>query len=98
MALNRKLTPLLVGRIIHTILQDEGLLWIIFNDHSEMRVKIGAPASHESFNGRIVQRVRQEDTWLSIDFDDKTSLEITLAAPTSCVMLRKKDCTLEYSD
>jgi hypothetical protein len=98
MALNQKLSPLLEGRMVHTIMQDEELLWIIFTDHSEMRVKIAAPVPHVSCNGRIVQRVQQEDTWMSIDFDDKTNLEITLAAPTACVMLRKKDCSLEYAD
>ena len=98
MALNKKLTPILEGRTVHSVLQEENVAWIIFTDHSEMRLKIASPVSHESFNGRCVCRVRQEGTWMSLDFDDDTNLEITLAAPTSSVMLRKNDCSLEYAD
>ena len=54
MALNQKLTVLLEGRTMHSVLQEENVAWIVFTDHSEMRLKIAAPVSHESFNGRCV--------------------------------------------
>jgi hypothetical protein len=98
MALNRKLTPLLAGRVINSFLPEEGTLWIVFTDGSELRIKNTASALHESFIGRTVQRVRQDGTSMTIDYDDDTSLEITLAEATSSVMLRNKDCVLEYAD
>jgi hypothetical protein len=98
MALNRKLTPLLAGRVINSILPGEGMLWIVFSDGSELRIKNTASAPHEPFIGRAVQRVRQAGNSMTIDFDDQASLEITLAEATSSVMLRNKDCVLEYTD
>jgi len=48
MALNRKLTPILSGRIIQAIRREETLLWIDFADGSQMKVKISVPASSEA--------------------------------------------------
>ncbi len=48
MALNRKLTPILAGRTIQAIRQEEALLWIDFADGSQMKIKVAAPAPAEA--------------------------------------------------
>lgn len=98
MTLNQKLTPLLAGRVVHTILQEDDILWIIFKDGSELRIKTLTPVPREPFIAHAVLRVLQADTSMVIDFGDNTSLEVTLAGPTSSVMLRSKNCSLEYAD
>ncbi len=48
MALNRKLTPILAGRVVQAIRNEENLLWIDFADGSQMKIKIAMPASSEA--------------------------------------------------
>lgn len=98
MALNQKLTPILAGRIIKSTRLDDSIHWIVFTDGSELKIKTQDSQSHDPFIGRAVHRVRQAGTTMTIDFDDDTSLEITLAEATSSVMLRNKNCVLEYAD
>ncbi len=98
MALNQKLTPIVAGRIIQSTHLEEGKLWIVFTDGSELKIKTPASELQEPFIGRAVHRVRQAGTTMTIDFEDDTSLEITLAEATSSVMLRNKNCVLEYAD
>ena len=98
MALNRKLTPVLAGRTVQSVSQENNMLWITFADGSVMKVKTSAGGSNEAITGRAVNRVRQAGNTMNIDFADGTSLAVALAEPTSSVMLRDKNGVMEYAD
>ena len=95
--LNRKLTPLLAGRVVKSAKQTKGVLQIKFDDGSVLKIKLGAPFK-DSITGKKVKAVRQKATEFDLDFADGTSAAITLAEETSSVMLRDKAGALEYAD
>lgn len=97
MALNRKLTPLLTGRTVKSVSQNENMFDIIFTDGSAMKIK-GVAEPGEDMVNRTVKAIRQKGDKLHLDFTDVTTLEVRLAEPTSSVMLRDGTGKLEYAD
>ena len=94
---NRKLTPIIEGRIVKRVAQGEGVVIIEFEDGSILKIKVGAPFN-ESVAGRKVKAVRQKASEFNLDFDDGASAVIILAAETSSVILRDKSGSMEYAD
>jgi hypothetical protein len=97
-ALNRKLTPILVGRTIKSAIQSDGVLIITFDDGSTMKIKTGGQVPVEALPNHTIKRVRQQGTIMKLDFSDNSTVELKLAEATSSVMLRNKDKKLEYAD
>jgi len=95
--LNRKLTPIIAGRSVKSVLQDEAALHIEFEDGSVMKIKNGAPFT-DTITGKKVKAIRQKAIEFNLDFSDGTSAEIILAEETSSVMLRRGTGELEYAD
>jgi hypothetical protein len=98
MALNKKLTPILVGRTIKSATQSDGALVITFNDGSTMKIKTGGQVPVDILTNRTIKAVRQAGTTLKLDFNDKSTVRIKLTEATSSVMLRDKLNQLEYAD
>ena len=98
MALNKKLTPLLAGRMVKTVRYEDDTLSVIFADDSTMKIKTGAPGAYDSLPGRTIKAVRQRNDVMNIDFNDGSTVKIKLAAATSSVMLRNGSGKLEYAD
>ena len=98
MAANRKLTPILTGRVVRSLTQGENLLNILFTDGSIMKIKTsGSPASLD-WQNRKVLKIRQAGTVLNLDFEDESTAEIPLAEATSSVILRDGKGVMEYAD
>ena len=98
MAANKKLTPLISGRTIHTVSQIDALATISFTDGSSLMIKTGSPLRQLELQNLRVQKVRQSGTQMSLDFEDGATAEIELAEATSSVMLRDGRGVLEYAD
>jgi hypothetical protein len=98
MAANRKLTPLLSGRTIQSVSQEENQIHIAFTDGSTLRIRTGLPAPEIGFSGRRVQKVRQTQALMNLDFEDGSTAEIQMAEVMSSVMLRDGQGVLEYAD
>jgi hypothetical protein len=47
MEINEKLTGIIRGRSIELVTQEEGLVTIVFDDYSTMRVKVAWRSNHE---------------------------------------------------
>jgi|SRR5215510_5237450 len=95
--LNKKLTPIIVGRVVKRTTQTDGALLIEFDDRSVMKIKLGASFT-DSIAGRAVRAVRQKANEFDLDFTDGTTAAIKLAEETSSVMLRDKAGVMEYAD
>ena len=102
MAANRKLTPLLARRTLHSTTSEGTLLKLHFADGSVLTIMTPDTVSPDSAPPdsapRTVKKVRQSRTLLQLDFDDDSTLAVPLAEPTSSVMLRAANGTLEYAD
>jgi hypothetical protein len=98
MALNKKLTPILVGRTIKSAIQSDSALIITFDDDSTMKIKTGGRVPVEALPNRTIKRVHQQGTSMKLDFNDNSTVAIKLAEATSSVMLRDKEKRLEYAD
>jgi hypothetical protein len=98
MAANKKLTPILTGRTVHSIEQAEGLLVIAFSDGSTMKIKTAGPMENLDFPDHPVRKVRQTGAVMKLDFEDDSSVEIRLAEAMSSVLLRDGQGVLEYAD
>ena len=97
MAANHKLTGVLQGRTIESVVPQENLLTVSFDDGSVMTIKTGGEAGGAAV-GKIVQGVRQKDVTLDLDFTGQSSWQIALAEATSSVMVRDKNHTMLYAD
>ncbi len=95
---NRKLTPIIAGRTIKAVAQNDGALNVTFSDGSNMRIKTDSEVPAGQMVGRTVKAVRQGGTEMDLDMQDGTSAAITLAEETSSVMLRDAGGELEYAD
>ncbi len=98
MAANKKLTPLLSGRMTHSVSQIDALATISFTDGSSLMIKTGSPLRELDYQNRRVQKVRQSGALMNLDFEDGSTAEIQLAEATSSVMLRNSQGVLEYAD
>ncbi len=98
MAANRKLTPLLSGRMVQAVSQIGALATVSFTDGSSLMIKTGSPLEQLDFQNRRVQKVRQKSTVMNLDFEDGSTAEIQLAEAMSSVMLRDGKGVLEYAD
>ena len=98
MSLNRKLTPILLGRIIQSAQFQDTLLEIHFTDDSILRIKTAAPADVQHLPGQVLKRIRQRGTQMLLDFTDDTTFDVTLAEAMSSVMLRDQQGVMEYAD
>ena len=95
---NQKLTKIIVGRAISATSQADGLLTIIFDDGSVMKVKVAPSNTNSAATGSKVLQVRQGGTELEMDLEGGNSVKIITAEETSSVMLRDKAGGLEYAD
>lgn len=98
MSLNRKLTPLLLGRIVQSTQFQDCILEIHFTDGSILRIKTAQPGELPTWQGQTVKRIRQQKTLMLVDFADDSTLNVTLAEAMSSVMLRDKQGVMEYAD
>ena len=98
MRLNQKLTPLLSGRILQAVTQDEQTGKVTFRDGSGMTIKLGGPIPADFNRTTQIKLVRQGGTQMIWEFVDGTSLTIPLAEATSSVLLRDAAGHLEYAD
>ena len=58
MEINQKLTRIIRGRSIELVLQEEGLVTIVFDDYSTMRVKVaGGPTMNTLAESKIDQAI-----------------------------------------
>jgi hypothetical protein len=100
MSLNQKLTHVIQGRTVSSIVSQDSKLHVTFGDGSMMTIKPGVTAEPVPSAMGEIAHVRQEvaPPVLHFDYKDGSTWSTPLAEATSCVMLRNAQGKLEYVD
>jgi hypothetical protein len=91
---NQKLTKVIAGRIVKVATAEPGGVLVLFDDHSNMKIKTAGPATVPS--GGKVKSVHEAKAEFKIDFEDGSSVTLCLADPGSSVAVRDKNHAVEY--
>jgi hypothetical protein len=91
---NQKLTKVLVGRTIKAVTTEPGSVLVLFDDQSNMKVKIAGPATIAP--GGKIKSVHEAKADFKIEFEDGSSATLCLGNPGSSVAMRDKNNTVEY--
>ena len=91
---NQKLTKVLAGRTIKTIMTEPGSVLVLFEDQSSMKIKTADAATAPA--GSKVKSVHEAKAEFKIEFEDGSSATFCLADPGSSVAVRDKSNAVEY--
>lgn len=97
METNEKLTSILRGRTIELVRKEEGLVVIVFDDHSSLRLKVaGGPTLNMLGEGKI-ESVVEEGAEIALLAEDGRIAILPLADPGSSVNVTDKTGHIEYA-
>jgi hypothetical protein len=97
MQINEKLTKSIRGRTIELVSKEEGLVVIVFDDHSVMRVNVaGGPTVNMLGEGKIESAAEDGAELFLVGEDGRTAI-LPLAEPGSSVIVKDKDDRVEYA-
>jgi hypothetical protein len=91
---NQKLTKVIAGRTIKAVTTEPGSVLVLFDDQSNMKVKITGPATIPP--GGKIKSVHEAKADFKIEFEDGSSATLSLANPGSSVAVRDKNNAVEY--
>jgi len=97
METNQKLTSILRGRTIELVSKEEGLVVIVFDDHSSLQMKVaGGPTLNMLGEGKI-ESVAEEGAEIALLGEDGRMAILPLAEPGSSVSVTDKTGRVEYA-
>jgi hypothetical protein len=97
METNEKLTNILRGRTIELVNKEEGLVVIVFDDFSSLRLKVaGGPTLNMLGEGKI-ESVAEGGAEIALLGEDGRMAILRLTEPGSSVSVTDKTGHLEYS-
>jgi hypothetical protein len=94
MARNQKLTKVIAGRTLKALTAEPGVVLILFDDDSRMKIRTAAPAAVSP--GGKVKSVQEDEAELNIAFEDGSTATFRLEDPGSSVAVRDKNDAVEY--
>ena len=95
MSRNQKLTAVVTGRRIQSIICEPGKLVIVFDDDSTMTVKTAGTATTISVGAKI-KAVLENGDECTLQFEDGSSVTVKLANPGASVAVRDRGNAVEY--
>jgi hypothetical protein len=97
METNEKLTSILRGRTIELVSKEEGLVVIVFDDHSSLQLKVaGGPTLNMLGEGKI-ESIAEEGAEIALLGEDGRTVILPLAEAGSSVSVTDKTGQVEYS-
>jgi hypothetical protein len=97
MRINEELTRIIRGRTVELVSKEEGLVLIVFDDHSTMRVKVGGGLTVNMLGEGKIQSAAEEGDELTLVGEDGRTAILRLAEPGSSVTVTSKDDQLKYT-
>ena len=91
---NQKLTKVIAGRTIKAATTQPGVLLILLDDQSSMKLKTAAPATVSP--GSKIKAVHESEAEFRIEFEDGSTATLPLADPGSSVAVRDRNNVVEY--
>ena len=97
MEINEKLTRIIRGRSIELVLQEEGLVTIVFDDYSTMRVKVAGGPTLNTLAESKVESVVESGAELTLLGEDSGTATLRLAQAGSSVTVKDETGQIEYA-
>jgi hypothetical protein len=95
--MNEKLTKIIHGRTIELVTKEDGLIVIVFDDHSTMRIQaVGEPTVNMLGEGKI-ESASEDGGRLTLVGEDGRTATLHLERPGSSVTVRDQHGQIEYS-
>jgi hypothetical protein len=97
MKTNQLLTRIIGGRAIALVSKEEGLVTIVFDDRSTLRIKVvGGPTANMLGDGKI-ESVAEDEAELSLLGEDGRIAILEVAEAGASVTVTDKDNRVEYA-
>ncbi|MBV8378755.1 MAG: hypothetical protein JO279_17305 [Verrucomicrobia bacterium] len=97
MQINERLTDVIRGRTIELVSKEEGMVTILFDDHSRLEIKTtGGPGANFLGEGRI-EMVEEDGDSLTLFGEEDRAATLRLAIPGSSVIVKAQNGEVEYS-
>ena len=97
MKTNQLLTRIIGGRAIALVSKEEGLVTIVFDDQSNLRIKVvGGPTANMLGDGKI-ESVAEDEGELSLLGEDGRIAILQVAEAGASVTVTDKDNRVEYA-
>ena len=97
MEINEKLTKIIRGRTIELVTQEEGLVTIVFDDYSTMRLKVAESPTMDLLGEGKIESVAEAGAGLNLVGEDGSTATLRLAKPGSSVTVQDKSGQVEYA-
>ena len=95
--INEKLTRIIRGRSIELVLQEEGLVTIVFDDYSTMRVKVAGGPTMNTLTETKIESVAESGAELTLVGEDNGTATLRLAQAGSSVTVKDETGQIEYA-
>ncbi len=97
MEINEKLTRIIRGRSVELVLQEEGLVTIVFDDYSMMRVKVAGGPTMNTLAESKIESVGETGAELTVVGEDSGIATLQLAQPGASVTIKDESGQVEYA-
>ena len=95
--INEKLTRIIRERSIELLFQEEGLVAIVFDDYSTMRVKVAGGLTMNTLTESKIESVSEGGAELTLVSGDSGTATLRLAKAGSSVTVKDETGQIEYS-
>jgi len=97
MEFNDKLTRIVRGRTIQLVAQEEGLVTIVFDDYSTMRVKVAGGPTMDLLGEGKIESAGDGGAELNLVGEDGSTATLRLAEPGSSITVKDESGHIEYA-
>ena len=97
MEFNEKLTRIIRGRAVELVMQEEGLVTIVFDDYSTMRVKVAGGPTMNTLADSKIESVGEGGAELTLVGEDSGTATLRLAEAGSSVTVKDETGRIEYA-
>ena len=94
---NEKLTRIIRGRSVELAMQEEGLVTIVFDDYSTMRVKVAGGPTINTLAESKIESVGESGTDLTLVGEDCGTATLRLAEAGSSITVKDENGQIEYA-
>jgi len=97
MEMNQRLTRIIRGRSVELVMQEGGLVTIVFDDYSTMRVKVAGGPTMNSLAESKVESVGEGGAELTLVGEDCGTATLRLARAGLSVTVKDENGRIEYA-
>ena len=97
MEMNQRLTRIIRGRSVELVMQEGGLVTIVFDDYSTMRVKVSGGPTMNSLAESKIESVGEGGAELTLVGEDCGTATLRLARAGLSVTVKDENGRIEYA-